>query len=105
MGLDSPSMVGAPFALPMTGWTRHCNKVKEELSFTFYTTIPSSKENELYCMHVQKLENDSEFVALYANSVSIVYKIMMVDGFPYPKEQEMHIYRNDRTTSIDIWDE
>ena len=32
------------------------DKAKEEVSFTFPTTVPRSKEiwDELYCMHVQK---------------------------------------------------
>ena len=60
--------------------------------------------NYIVCMF-RKVENDSEFVALYANSAGIVYKTMMVYGFPYPREQELHIYGNEGTTSIDIWDE
>ena len=87
-------------------WTWHRgDKAKEEVSFTFPTTVPRTNEKELYCMHAKKVENDSEFVALYANSAGIVYKTMKVYGFPYPREQELHIYRNEGTTSINIRDE
>ena len=80
MGIDSPSMAGAPSAPPMTGadWTKHHEAEKEEVSFSFPTATLEQKEVELYKLYVRKIDNDSEFVALYVTLTGIVFKTMMV---------------------------
>ena len=107
MGVDSPSREKAPSAPPMTGteWTKHNEAEKEEVSFSFPPATPDRKEIELYKLYVRKVKNDSEFVALYVSLSRIVFKTMMVYGFPYPPDQELHVYRDDETLSIDFRDE
>ena len=106
MGIDSPSMARAPSVPPMMGvdWTKHHEVEKDEVGFSFPTATPERKEVELYKLYVRKIDNDSEFVALYVTLTGIVFKIMMVYGFPYPQDQELHVYRDKATTSIDFRD-
>ena len=54
---------------------------------------------------MRKIDNDSEFVALYVSLSGIVFKTMMVYGFPYPHDQELHVYRDNETLSIDFRDD
>ena len=54
---------------------------------------------------MRKIDNDSEFIALYVSSSEIFFKTMMVYGFPYPHNQELHVYRDDETLSVDFRDE
>ena len=107
MGVDNPCKEKAPSAPPMTGadLTKHNEEKKEEVSFTFHTATPDRKETELYKLYVRKFDNDTEFVALYVSSSGIVFKTMMVYGFPYPHDQELHVYRDDETLYIDFRDD
>ena len=54
---------------------------------------------------MRKIDNDSEFVALYVSLSGIVFKMMMVYKFPYPHDQELHVYRDEATLSIDFRDD
>lgn len=101
-GLDSPSMARAPTA-PPTGAHRnnHHEEKRKEVIFSFPISID---EVELYDMHVRKIENDSEFVALYTTQKGTVFKTMMAYRFPYLNEQTLHVYGVEGATSLDIRD-
>ena len=67
-GWYSPSAAGAGASSAPPGganWTKPLEETSEEVSFSFPLAHPNLTETELYRMHVYKIENDSEFVALY----------------------------------------
>jgi len=45
------------------------------------------------------------YVALYANREGLVYKTMLLVGYPYPLEQILHVYGKEGTTTIEIRDD
>ena len=104
-GWYSPNAAGAPSAPPGgANWTKILEEDGEEVSFSFPSASSDLKEIELSKMHVQKIENDSEFVALYATQKGTVFKTMMVPGFPYSNEQQLHVYGTVGSTDVDIRD-
>ena len=87
-----------------TNWTNPVDEVNEEVSFSFPSVDLDLTQTLLYKMHVYKIENDSEFVALYTTQKGTVFKTMMAHGFPYSKEQDLHVYGTGGSTDIDIRD-
>ena len=85
-------------------WTKPLEETSEEVSFSFTPADPNLTETELYRMHVYKIENDSEFVALYTTQKGTVFKTMMAQGFLYSNEQELHVYGIVGSTAVDIRD-
>ena len=104
-GWYSPNAAGAPSAPPgRASWTKRLEEEGGEVSFSFPSASPNLKEIELSKMHVKKIENDSEFVALYATQKGMVFTTMMVPGFPYSNEQKLHVYGTVGSTVVDIRD-
>lgn len=105
MDPNSPTIGGAPSTPPImeSDWTRQCGKAKKEVSYSFPTAIHVLKEIDR--VPIQKVENDSKFVALYINFMGRVIKTMMLYGFPYLPQQELHVYEQEEKNSIEVWDE
>ena len=108
-GWYSPSAAGAgqgASLAPVGGanWTNPLDEASEEVRFSFPSADPNLTETMLYRMHVYKIENDSEFVALYTTQKGTVFKTMMAHGFPYSNEQDLNVYGTGGLTDVDIRD-
>ena len=102
---DSPYQAPAPSAPPAeVSWAPQRQTDAEEVSFSFPSAAPNFNDNELYRLRVLKIENDSEWVALYVSSKGIIFKTMMSYGTPYPNEQTLHVYGEEGSPSLDFRD-